>query len=579
MPTIIDSLIVSLGLDSTEFKKGADQATKAQDKLAKQSKQSVKEISEQEKKLAEAQMARAKEWEARGKVIAQGIGKMRNEALALFAVFTAGKGLEEFVVGTIKTEAALARTSSNLDISAEDLAKWQLAAKNAGGTAEGMTAQLKQSADAVAKLKIGQGLSDDMQMFLQFGARYGATNKAFKDGNTYLLARADIIAKIAKNEGPAIAAYRASQMGISGDEYNLIKLGSAEIEKRRGAMSGLAKELADNSAQAEILRQKMDALEDSFQSSATKILTVFTPAIKTALDGLKGFADWLASQNPASPKSPKGATAKPSEHQAIRDLQDLLHNRQAGEVDPKTGKTWVAGVNGRGGHWADTPGGNKVTRKWVTYGRGGHWVDVPQAGVASAAPAATPVTSPAAAAARGVRNNNPGNIKYGRFAVDHGATRKDADGFAIFPSMSMGQTAMEALLGSYLSSGSNTIRKAISKWAPATENDTAAYIAAVSKQMGIGADQSLTSANIAGLSAAIGRHENGASYASMAAILPARAAAAQAPRGNSSTSNTDVKVGTINVNTQAKDAVGIAKAIGGAVSEHSFVSQANAGVS
>lgn len=48
---------------------------------------------------------------------------------------------------------------------------------------------------------------------------------------------------------------------------------------------------------------------------------------------------------------------------------------------------------------------------------------------------------------RGDRNNNPGNIEYGAFALKHGAVGTDGR-FAIFPDKASGQAAMDALLQS-----------------------------------------------------------------------------------------------------------------------------------
>lgn len=44
------------------------------------------------------------------------------------------------------------------------------------------------------------------------------------------------------------------------------------------------------------------------------------------------------------------------------------------------------------------------------------------------------------------RNNNPGNIKYGAFAMSCGATGKDASGFAKFPTYEIGFAALKSLV-------------------------------------------------------------------------------------------------------------------------------------
>ena len=77
-------------------------------------------------------------------------------------------------------------------------------------------------------------------------------------------------------------------------------------------------------------------------------------------------------------------------------------------------------------------------------------------------------------ASRCRRNNNPGNIEAGRFATAHGACGSD-ERFATFPTPEAGFAAMRALL-SAPSYENLTVAEAIARWAPANENDTAAYV-------------------------------------------------------------------------------------------------------
>ena len=64
---------------------------------------------------------------------------------------------------------------------------------------------------------------------------------------------------------------------------------------------------------------------------------------------------------------------------------------------------------------------------------------------------------------RSDRNNNPGNIKYGKYAKAQGATGQDKDGFAVFPDPTLGHTAMYNLLtgDSYKNL---PVKSAITKW-------------------------------------------------------------------------------------------------------------------
>jgi RHS repeat-associated protein len=85
------------------------------------------------------------------------------------------------------------------------------------------------------------------------------------------------------------------------------------------------------------------------------------------------------------------------------------------------------------------------------------------------------------------RNNNPGNIRMGKFARAHGATRADKDGFAIFDSMAAGSAAQGALWKTK-SYQDLTVSDAIGKYAPKSENDTEGYIKNVSDAVGVKPD-------------------------------------------------------------------------------------------
>ncbi|WAL80953.1 hypothetical protein OYT13_13820 [Pandoraea sp. XJJ-1] len=125
---------------------------------------------------------------------------------------------------------------------------------------------------------------------------------------------------------------------------------------------------------------------------------------------------------------------------------------------------------------------------------------------------------------RGLRNNNPGNIRYGSFAKSQGAVGKDSGGFAVFQSAEDGLRALGDLLRSYARRGLNTVRGVINRWAPPSENDTGAYVGAVAKRLGVGEDQALNMNDpkvIAGLTAEITRHENGRNPYAPEAILGA----------------------------------------------------------
>ena len=93
---------------------------------------------------------------------------------------------------------------------------------------------------------------------------------------------------------------------------------------------------------------------------------------------------------------------------------------------------------------------------------------------------------------RGLRNNNPGNIR--RSSVRYkGEVRPSRDReFKEFESMEYGYRAIFVLLDTYRKRyGLNTIRTMLMRYAPPTENYTTTYIEFVARRTGIGADTPL----------------------------------------------------------------------------------------
>lgn len=90
---------------------------------------------------------------------------------------------------------------------------------------------------------------------------------------------------------------------------------------------------------------------------------------------------------------------------------------------------------------------------------------------------------------RGLRNNNPGNIRING-DLFQGEIRPSKDrSFKQFEMMAYGYRAVFRILSNYRKNyGLDTIRKMIGRWAPENENDTDAYVKAVSDYAGIPAD-------------------------------------------------------------------------------------------
>ncbi len=112
---------------------------------------------------------------------------------------------------------------------------------------------------------------------------------------------------------------------------------------------------------------------------------------------------------------------------------------------------------------------------------------------------------------RGIRNNNPGNIRHGSSQWQGMSAKQTDPEYIQFDDPVYGIRAMAKLLTNYQSRyGLDTISELIGRWAPPNENITSAYIAAVSKNIGVSADHKIDVVkSLPQLVPAIIFHENG----------------------------------------------------------------------
>ncbi len=116
--TIIDALLVTLGLDVTGFKKGQ---AEADDALKRTKDNTVKN---------------AKDIEAKAKQATDSFVGMRKELLKIMGIFISVNGIKNFVERITTSDAAVGRLSDNLGMATSELSAWQKMSEKFGGSAE-----------------------------------------------------------------------------------------------------------------------------------------------------------------------------------------------------------------------------------------------------------------------------------------------------------------------------------------------------------------------------------------------------------------------------------------------------------
>lgn len=287
---VIDQLVVTLGLDNSGFKRGTEEAGKVQDGFVDQSRRQNAELDDLGKKSAQAQSDRAKELNARAKTAAESFAKIRNQALSLFAVFTAGKGVSSFTSDTISSTAALGRLAENTGVAESKLAALNLMAKNAGGSAEEMMGAVGRAAKVVADFQLGMR-GEEVASFFQ----WGGTNEGLQDTESYLLAVSDILKKAMEERGELAALSIAQRMGFGRNMFNVLKVGPEALSAQIAASEKLTGINEKQAQQAQMLFEKWNNLKASFESTGREILFNLTPYLDKLIAKLNEFSAWVKS--------------------------------------------------------------------------------------------------------------------------------------------------------------------------------------------------------------------------------------------------------------------------------------------
>ncbi|WP_224039751.1 structural protein P5 [Paraburkholderia unamae] len=115
---------------------------------------------------------------------------------------------------------------------------------------------------------------------------------------------------------------------------------------------------------------------------------------------------------------------------------------------------------------------------------------------------------------RGIRNNNPGNIRHSGARWAGQSAQQGDTNFVTFDTPEHGIRALARIVLNYQSHHRlHTIEEIIHRWAPPSENNTNAYAQSVARAMGISRNQrvnlEINRHQLFSLVSAIIRHENG----------------------------------------------------------------------
>jgi len=316
MATVIDALLVTLGLDNSEFKKGEQEAEKMYNEMVKKAaasakaivdaakgkskeeidvakatakelmtteKKAAKAISDSMKKEAKETTEKIKEQTEKGKEFFKG---MAESAMEFFGIMMAAGAMVEFVKGTLEAEVSAGRLSKTLNMDVEDLEAFQGAVKRVGGTAEGMDSSLK-------------GLNSRLEMIAIHGPRSAMALKVFaglgisevalkgKDATQVM----GLLAEKMEHMSGAKAMALGERLGLDEGTVRLLQKGKEGMEALTSAVKKHVAS-AEQVEAAEKFEQSMLDIKGALAATGRDLMSNLMPALQFMAQTLGKVAQW-----------------------------------------------------------------------------------------------------------------------------------------------------------------------------------------------------------------------------------------------------------------------------------------------
>lgn len=258
--TIIDRLVLELGLDPKQFNKGAASAAAE-----------VKTVQDQVSYSA-----------------GEMVGALQRVAAEFVGLFLAAAGVKD-VVGMFsalnESTRQLGIESRNLGESAAQLRDWGNISQIAGGKAEDAANSIAGLEKSIFNVKQGFGWDDQLTAFLRLNVDTGVATGHLRDFHALLLDTAKALESKSRED----RFQWVQKLGLQGGIGNAVVDGPQALERYWRQQQSIPQISGADTAAAQRLAVAFDTLKDRVEAWAAKILTAVEPAIEGLFNAMAGF--------------------------------------------------------------------------------------------------------------------------------------------------------------------------------------------------------------------------------------------------------------------------------------------------
>lgn len=254
---VVDSFVVSLGLDPRQYN------------------DEIKKYRDDRKRLGEENVKYNREQEQGQKRLVEGIRGLRNETAGFLFMLAGANGVKSFTADLVGQDAATGRLAKNIGVATESLSAWQGALKTVGGTAADADAALRTMAGAFQSLQLlgTTGHDADFQGL-------GVNARDLQNPETALLKIAEASQRMSRPEFTA----RASRLGLDPATITLLSRGRAGVEQLIEAQRRLGVVTEQDAAKAAEFEKNLANIE-------TTIRNKLRPSV---YEMIGGFSEWIS---------------------------------------------------------------------------------------------------------------------------------------------------------------------------------------------------------------------------------------------------------------------------------------------
>lgn len=294
MATIIDSLVVTLGLDPSKWKAGQDEADRA---IAK---------------TRESAQRGATEWEALAKQADNTLRAIQTQALKLASIFLGGLGIEKVLQHFSQVDAAAGRTARYLKMPVEVLSQWENAARTVGAAEGEITQSFQHLQSELTRFQMGLP-----------APAIGVLRALLPGVNPLGMSPDQIFRMIAEQRigmDPARLAEFMSLIGAGRAGLDLVSLGGPRLSQRLEEARQVGVLTAEQAANAAKMQDAWAQMLLSAESITREMANWAAPGLTELMRTLRDVLIYFRTGTPASAESGWEAFKKIT----LRDVWNFL---------------------------------------------------------------------------------------------------------------------------------------------------------------------------------------------------------------------------------------------------------------